>query len=83
MPLPDLRPYDAQCSMLTAVVNQSSTSVCPCCQHCYLWSVFLLFCGTHPGAPLTYFNDGGRGGEGGPSDFLGLTFWPKLIFLGL
>ena len=32
-----------------------------------------------PGAPLTYFNDGG----GGPKDSLGLTFWPKGIFLGL
>ena len=33
----------------------------------------------NPGAPLTYFNDGG----GGLSDFLGLKFWPKVIFLGL
>ena len=33
---------------------------------------------TLQGAPLTYFNDGG----GGPSDFLGLKFWPKVIFLG-
>ena len=34
-----------------------------------------------PGAPLTYFNEGGGGV--GPRDFLGLTFWPKGIFLGL
>ena len=31
-----------------------------------------------PGAPLTYFNDGGV-----PVMFLGLRFWPKVIFLGL
>ena len=31
-----------------------------------------------PGATLAYFNDGG----GGLSDFLGLKFWPKVIFLG-
>ena len=31
-----------------------------------------------PGAPLTYFNDGGV-----RRIFLGLTFWPKGIFLGL
>ena len=31
-----------------------------------------------PGAPLTYFNDGGV-----RRIFLGLTFWPKAIFLGL
>ena len=37
-----------------------------------------------PGAPLTYFNDGGEGGGGGfEGFFLGLTFWPKRIFLGL
>ena len=37
-----------------------------------------------PGAPLTYFNDGGEGGGGGVRRiFLGLTFWPKRIFLGL
>ena len=35
-----------------------------------------------PGAPLTYFNDGG--GRGGVRRiFLGLTFWPKRIFMGL
>ena len=32
-----------------------------------------------PGTPLTYFNDGG----GVQRIFLGLTFWPKGIFLGL
>ena len=32
-----------------------------------------------PGAPLTYFNDGGGGSKG---FFLGLTFWPKGIFWG-
>ena len=31
-----------------------------------------------PGAPLTYFNDGGV-----QVIFLGLKFWPKVIFLGL
>ena len=31
-----------------------------------------------PGSPLTYFNDGGV-----RRIFLGLTFWPKGIFLGL
>ena len=31
-----------------------------------------------PGTPLTYFNDGG----GVQRIFLGLTFWPKGIFLG-
>ena len=31
-----------------------------------------------PGAPLTYFNDGGV-----RRIFWGLTFWPKGIFLGL
>ena len=31
-----------------------------------------------PGATLTYFNDGGV-----QRIFLGLTFWPKGIFLGL
>ena len=36
-----------------------------------------------PGAPLTYFNDGGEGGGGVRRIFLGLTFWPKRIFLGL
>ena len=36
------------------------------------------FCVTVPGAPLTYFNDGGV-----RRIFLGLTFWPKGIFLGL
>ena len=30
-----------------------------------------------PGAPLTYFNDGGI-----RVIFLGLKFWPKVIFLG-
>ena len=30
----------------------------------------------YPGAPLTYFNDGG----GGRVIFLGLKFWPKVIF---
>ena len=29
------------------------------------------------GATLAYFND-----RGDPSDFLGLKFWPKVIFLG-
>ena len=33
---------------------------------------------SHPGAPLTYFNDGGV-----RRIFWGLTFWPKGIFLGL
>ena len=33
---------------------------------------------TTPGAQLTYFNDGGI-----RRIFLGLTFWPKGIFLGL
>ena len=33
--------------------------------------------GPGPGAPLTYFNDGGGG------IFLGLIFWPKGIFFGL
>ena len=32
---------------------------------------------TIPGAPLTYFTDGGEGGE---EIFLGLKFWPKGIF---
>ena len=36
-----------------------------------------------PGAPLTYFNDGGEGGGGVRRIFLGLTFWPKRIFWGL
>ena len=38
-----------------------------------------------PEAPLTYFNEGGRGGGegGGGSKILGLKFWPKVIFLGL
>ena len=31
-----------------------------------------------PGAPLTFFNDGG-----GPKDFFGSDIWPKGIFLGL
>ena len=31
-----------------------------------------------PGAPLTYFNDGGV-----QVIFLGLKFWPKVIFWGL
>ena len=43
---------------------------------------FVVICGpvlvTTPGAPLTYFNDGGV-----RRIFLGLTFWPKGIFLGL
>ena len=30
------------------------------------------------GAPLTHFNDGGGGGL---SNFLGLKFWPKVIFV--
>ena len=34
----------------------------------------------YPGTSLTYFKDGGGGGL---SDFLGLKFWPKVIFLGL
>ena len=34
--------------------------------------------GFDPGAPLTYFNDGGV-----RRILLGLTFWPKGIFLGL
>ena len=34
--------------------------------------------GVCPGAPLTYFNDGGV-----RRIFWGLTFWPKGIFLGL
>ena len=42
---------------------------------------FVVICGpvlvTTPGAPLTYFNDGGV-----RRIFLGLTFWPKGIFLG-
>ena len=33
-----------------------------------------------PGAPLTYFNDGGGGVR---VIFLGLRFWPKVIFWGL
>ena len=33
--------------------------------------------GCDPGAPLTYFNDGGV-----RRIFLGLTLWPKGIFLG-
>ena len=36
-----------------------------------------------PGAPLIYFNDGRRGGGGVQVIFLGLKFWPKVIFLGL
>ena len=37
-----------------------------------------------PGAPLTHFNDGGGGGGGGVRViFLGLKFWPKVIFLGV
>ena len=32
-----------------------------------------------PGAPLTYFNDGGGGGEKSVI-FFGLKFWPKVIF---
>ena len=32
----------------------------------------------YPGAPLTYFNDGGV-----RVIFLGLKFWPKVIFWGL
>ena len=47
----------------------------------------MILCGTQwrltcPGAPLTYFNDGG-GGLGVRRIFLGLTFWPKGSFLGL
>ena len=40
--------------------------------------------GRHLAAPLTYFDDGrgGGGGGGGSKGFLGLTFWPKGIFLG-
>ena len=34
--------------------------------------------GFSPGAPLTYFNDGGV-----RRIFLGLTFWPNGIFSGL
>lgn len=45
---------------------------------------FVVICGpvlvTTPGAPLTYFNDGGGGVR---RIFLGLRFWPKEIFLGL
>ena len=44
---------------------------------------FVVICGpvlvTTPGAPLTYFNEGGGGVR---TIFLGLTFWPKGIFLG-
>ena len=38
--------------------------------------------GFTPGAPLTYFNDGARGG-GVRVMFLGLIFWPKVIFWAL
>ena len=34
---------------------------------------------TYPGAPLTYFNDGGGGG---PKDFFGSDILAKKIFLG-
>ena len=34
-----------------------------------------------PGAPFTYFNDGGGGG-GVRVIFLRLKFWPKVIFFG-
>ena len=37
--------------------------------------------GFTPGAPLTYFNDGGRG-RGGPSDFFGSEILAKSDFLG-
>ena len=37
------------------------------------------YCDNHPGAPLTYFNDGGGGVR---RIFWGLRFWPKGIFLG-
>ena len=40
--------------------------------------LFEVGANSSPGPPLTYFND-----RGGPKDFLGLTFWPKGIFLGL
>ena len=36
-----------------------------------------------PGAPHTYFDDGGRGGGGVRGIFLGLKCWPKGMFLGL
>ena len=35
-----------------------------------------------PGAPLTYFNEGGGGGGVSQSDFLGLKFWPKVFLVG-
>ena len=38
----------------------------------------LYWKGLDPGAPLTYFNDGG-GSEG---FFWGLIFWPKGVFFG-
>ena len=34
----------------------------------------------NPGAPLTYFNNGGGGSL---SDFFGSEIWPKVIFWGL
>ena len=44
----------------------------------YMEGVMSCENGLSPGAPLTYFNDGGV-----RRIFLGLTFWPKGIFLGL
>ena len=44
----------------------------------YMEGVMSCENGLSPGAPLTYFNDGGV-----QRIFLGLTFWPKGIFLGL
>ena len=35
-----------------------------------------------PGAPLTYFNDGGGGGRGGPKDLFGSDILAKRDFLG-
>ena len=40
----------------------------------------LYWKGLDPGAPLTYFNDGGGGGF--RRIFLSLIFWPKGIFWG-
>ena len=43
--------------------------------HIFGISGIRTFC---PGAPLTYFNDGGV-----RVIFLGLKFWPKVIFFGV
>ena len=36
--------------------------------------------GPGPGAPVTYFNDGGGGGRGGPKDFFGSDILAKRYF---